>query len=55
MIILALTNVGSSTELYSLTDKIYSIYAIPFQLGIPLLTLIVAKLRKLPQTGGDTA
>lgn len=53
MIILSLTNVGSSLELYAFADKRYSIYAIPFELGIPLITLIVAKLRKLRQTGGD--
>jgi len=53
MIILALTNVGSSTELYAFAGKAYPIYALPWEFGIPLLTLIVAKLRKLPQTGGD--
>ena len=52
MIILSLTNVGSSVALIDFTDKVYPIYALPFQLGIPLVTLIVAKLRNLPQTGG---
>jgi spore germination protein KB len=55
MIILALTNVGSSVELFAFAQKGYPIYAMPWELGIPLVTLIVAKLRKLPQTGGDTA
>lgn len=50
MIILALTNVGSSTELYTFAGKAYPIYALPWTFGIPLLTLIVAKLRKLPDT-----
>ncbi|HWP96848.1 MAG TPA: endospore germination permease [Syntrophomonadaceae bacterium] len=55
MIILALTNVGSSIELYSFINKEFPIYIMPWELGIPLITLIVAKLRKLPQTGGETA
>jgi len=53
MIILALTNVGSSTELYAFVNNEFPIYSLPWVFGIPLLTLIVAKLRKLPQTGGD--
>src|SRR5665647_327137 len=53
MIVLALTNVGSSVELFSFVEKEYPIYAMPWELGIPLITLIVAKLRKLSQTGGD--
>ncbi len=55
MIILALTNVGSSTELYAFANEEFPIYTIPWELGIPLITLIVAKLRKLPQTGGEKA
>ncbi len=53
MIILALTNVGSSVDLYAFANKDLPIYIMPWELGIPLLTLIVAKLRNLPQTGGD--
>jgi len=53
MIIVALTNVGSSVELFSFIEKVFPIYAVPWLFGIPLITLIVAKLRKLPQTGGD--
>ncbi len=53
MVILALTNVGNTLELFEFAYKSYPIYAVPFQIGIPLVTLIVAKLRRLPQTGGD--
>jgi len=53
MIILALTNVGSGVELFVFIDKGFPIYAVPWEFGIPMVTLIVAKLRKLPQTGGD--
>jgi spore germination protein KB len=52
MVILALTNVGNTSEMFEFARKGYPIYAVPFQIGIPLVTLIVAKLRKLPQTGG---
>jgi spore germination protein KB len=53
MLILALTNTGNTLEMLDFTNKGYPIYAVPFQIGIPLITLVVAKLRKLPQTGGD--
>lgn len=53
MMILALTNVGNTIETFDFANKGYPIYAVPFQIGIPLITLVVAKLRKLPQTGGD--
>jgi spore germination protein KB len=54
MIILALTNVGSTVDLYTFIDKGYPIYAPLFQLGIPLITLIVAKLRNLPKSGEES-
>ncbi|MDD3364891.1 MAG: endospore germination permease [Syntrophomonas sp.] len=53
MVILALTNVGNTLEMLDFANKGFPIYAVPFQIGIPLITLVVAKLRKLPQTGGD--
>ena len=53
MIIFALTNVGSNVELFAFIEEVFPIYTLPWQLGIPLVTLIVAKLRKLPQTGGE--
>jgi spore germination protein KB len=51
MVILALTNVGSTIEMFDFARKIYPIYTVPFQVGIPLITLVVAKLRRLPQKG----
>jgi len=51
MVILALTNVGNTLEMLNFAKKGYPIYAIPFQIGIPLITLVVAKLRRLPQKG----
>lgn len=51
MVILAMTNVGDTMEMFEFASKGYPIYAVPFQIGIPLITLIVAKLRKLPQKG----
>lgn len=53
MVILALTNVGNTVEMFDFANKGYRIYTVPFQIVMPLITLIVAKLRKLPQTGGD--
>lgn len=52
MVILALTNVGNTVEMLDFADKGYPVYAVPFQIGIPLITLVVAKLRKLPKQGG---
>ncbi len=52
MVILALTSQRNTMEMIEFASKGYSIYAVPFQIGIPLVTLIVAKIRKLPQTGG---
>lgn len=51
MVILALTNVGNTIEMFDFANKGYPIYAVPFQIGIPLITLVVAKLRRLPQKG----
>lgn len=47
MVILALTNVGNTIEMFDFAQKAYPIYAVPFQIGIPLMTLVVATLRKL--------
>lgn len=51
MVILALTNFGNAIEMFDFANRIYPIYAVPFQIGIPLITLVVAKIRKLPQSG----
>jgi len=53
MVILALTNTENTFDMIDFANKGYPIYAISFQIGIPLITLVIAKLRKLPQTGGD--
>jgi spore germination protein KB len=47
MVILALTNVGNTIEMFDFAIRVYPIYAVPFQIGIPFVTLMVAKLRKL--------
>jgi len=51
MVILALTNVGNTLEMFEFATKGYPVYAVPFQIGIPLLTLGIAKLRKIPPKG----
>ena len=51
MAILALTNSGNTSEFLGFANY-YPIYAVPFQIGIPLITLIVAKFQKLPQKRG---
>jgi len=53
MVILALTTFGNAANLISFAQKGYPIYAALFQIGIPLITLIVAKLRRLTPTGGS--
>jgi spore germination protein KB len=53
MVILALTNVGNTFEMFDFASRGYPIYTVPFQIGIPLITLLIAKLRKLPQTEED--
>jgi spore germination protein (amino acid permease) len=55
MVILALTNIGSSAEMFDFFTRGYPVYSFPFQVILPLIALIIAKLRKLPQTGGDDA
>jgi spore germination protein KB len=48
LIILAQINFRNVTEI-NFTQQIYQIYALPFQVGIPLLTLVVALIRRLPK------
>lgn len=43
---------NSFSESLRFATEVYPLYALPFQLGIPLLTLILAYLRGLPR-GGD--
>ncbi len=48
MIILSIINFSGYTQNFEFIEMSYPIYAVFFQLGIPLLTLIVAIVRKLP-------
>lgn len=48
MVLLSIINYSSSVENFEFTLVCYSVYALFFQLVIPLLTLIVAVIRKLP-------
>lgn len=52
MVIFSLINFRGFTENVEFIERGYPIYALPFQLGIPLLTLIVAVIRKLPRRTG---
>ncbi len=49
MVILALTNVENTMEMFEFASRGYPIYAVLFQIGIPLITLVVAKVRRLPK------
>jgi spore germination protein KB len=49
MVILATLNFGNISELNDGTKIAWPIYAFPFEIGIPLLTLIIAMIRKLPK------
>ncbi|MEL7566947.1 MAG: endospore germination permease [Dehalobacterium sp.] len=46
----SITNVNTP-EMLEFAQKTYPIYALPFQLGIPFLTLVLAIIRRLPQEG----
>ena len=48
MIILSLYNFSNMPQNMDLIQKSYPIYALPFQVGIPLLTLALAAIRRLP-------
>jgi spore germination protein KB len=49
MVIASLINFKNVTGNLAFAQQIYPIYALPFQVGIPLLTLIIGLIRKLPQ------
>lgn len=51
MVIIGLYSSPSTTEMLQFAEKVYPIYALPFQVGIPLFTLFLAWLRKLPKEG----
>lgn len=44
---------SSAIDQVDIAPNIWIIYAIPFQLIIPVLSLIIAKMRKLPQKQGE--
>lgn len=46
----SISNVNTP-EMLEFAQKTYPIYALPFQLGIPLLTLVLAFIKKLPREG----
>lgn len=48
LVLVSLINYSSSIENYDFIEVVYPIYALPFQLVIPLVTLLVALIRKLP-------
>jgi len=54
MSILALYNFPNPAEYIRFNNKIYPVYALPFQLVIPLLTLIIAVIRKTEQRDGNS-
>ncbi len=49
MVIVALFNFKNTTDDLAFAQKIYPIYAFPFVVGIPVLTLIIAMIRGLPK------
>lgn len=51
MVILAELNFRTVSDNIIFAQQIYPLYAFPFQVGIPLTTLIVAFVRKLPREG----
>jgi len=50
----ALINFSTVSENIEFNNLVYPIYVLPFQLIIPLITLVVALVRKLPRNGGDS-
>jgi spore germination protein KB len=51
-ILFCLTDVRNSAELFDFAERIYPIYSTIPLIVLPVLTLIIAKLRKLPQSQG---
>lgn len=47
----AMLNFSSVTHNHKFSSEIYPWLAIPFQVGIPLLTLLIAVIRRLPKKG----
>lgn len=55
MSILALYNFPNPAEYIRFVSNAYPVYALPFQVIIPLLTLIIAIIRKIDRRDGDSA
>lgn len=55
MSILALYNFPNPVEFVRFVNNAYPVYALPFQVIIPLLTLIIAIIRKIDRRDGDSA
>lgn len=53
MALLSLLNFAGIYESFEFTARVYPFYALPFQVGIPLLTLVIALIRRLPQEGRE--
>ena len=53
MALLSLLNFSGIYENFEFITRVYPFYALPFQVGIPLLTLGIALIRRLPQEGRE--
>ncbi len=49
--LIGITNFSSVTENIKFANEVYPLFALPFQVGIPLLILLVTIIRKLPKKG----
>jgi spore germination protein KB len=52
MAVLGIVQYGSSVENFWFAVNVYPFYSLPFELVIPLLSLIVAIVRGLPKNKG---
>lgn len=52
MVLIGMQSFPNTSDMLEFAEKFYPIYAIPFQIAIPLLTLLLARARRLPQEEG---
>jgi spore germination protein KB len=52
--LLSLLNFSGIYENFEFAARVYPFYALPFQVGIPLLTLVIALIRRLPREGRES-
>lgn len=52
MLVQAKLNYDNTPAMVHFAQNVYPIYAVPFEIGLPLLTLLIAIARKLPQGQG---